>query len=169
MKKINLEGKRFNRLLVGKQKGTLSNGKGRVKAWMCLCDCGEETIVSTSHIISGHTKSCGCLISEKFVGSSKTHGLSKHEFYKIWSDMMTRCFSDKCKSFKNYGGRGISVCEEWKDIAKFIKYIEDNLGDMPYKYTLDRIDNDGNYEPGNIRWASYKTQINNRRISKRRK
>jgi len=98
-----------------------------------------------------------------------THGLSHHPLYKLWYSMLYRCEDPRCRFWKNYGGRGIKVCPEWHDGRVFFEYIERELGPRPAGHSLDRIENDGNYEPGNVRWADKKTQANNRRNNVARK
>jgi hypothetical protein len=100
---------------------------------------------------------------------NRVHGLSKHPLYDSWWQMMNRCYNEKAKSYKNYGGRGITVCPEWHDVRNYVAWIEANLGSRPEGLTLDRVNNDGNYEPGNMRWATYSEQnLNRRKRIKRR-
>jgi hypothetical protein len=134
------------------------------------CDCGGfyETPVHT--LYSGMVKSCGCLHRE-FAATlasaySTTHGMGSHPLYDTWWNMMRRCENEQHKGFRRYGGRGISVCPEWRGTAAFITWIESNLGPRPEGMSLDRIDNDGNYEPGNVRWATRSEQNLNREISR---
>ena len=118
--------------------------------------CGEEFKAKTTRIKSGVIKSCGCLVGEY-------HGMKKHRFYATYRNMMKRCYTKSDPSYKNYGGRGISVCEEWQDIIKFVAWADSTYIEG---YTLDRIDNAGNYEPSNCRWADATTQAINQRMMK---
>ena len=119
--------------------------------------CGKEFEAITAHIKSGNTRSCGCRAG--FV----THGLSHNQFYKTWKSMMGRCYYLKNKHYQSYGGRGITVCDEWLDVANFVAWAEETYIEG---MTMDRINNDGNYEPTNIRWADKTTQQLNQRIQK---
>jgi hypothetical protein len=123
--------------------------------WSCNCDCGTKgKIVSGADLRYGGVRSCGCLY--RFHGHAAGNGSRE---YRIWTDMLQRCKNPKMKSFRYYGERGISVCERWNVFANFIS----DMGLCPPNYSLDRIDNDGNYEPGNCRWATLETQRKNRR------
>ena len=119
--------------------------------------CGKEFEASSGNIQSGHTKSCGC---QK---GGITHGLSHNQFYKTWKNMMGRCYNLKNKHYQSYGGRGISVCTDWQDLANFVSWAEETYIEG---ITMDRINNDGNYESTNIRWADKTTQQLNQRIQK---
>ena len=122
--------------------------------------CGDMFITSVASVKIGSTRSCGCLYKK----SNKTHGMSNSHCASVWGNMKTRCYSKNHNSYRNYGGRGIGVCKSWREsFVSFYEYVSklDNYG--RYKYTLDRIDNDGNYEPGNVRWVSYREQSKTRR------
>jgi len=157
---IDLTGKTFGRLTVIERVGTSQCGHPR---WLCSCSCGNEAIVQGQGLRSGHTQSCGCLRTE----ATRIHGLTNHPLYRIWKGMMHRCYHSRDTSYKYYGQRGISVYKEWHFAPTFIKDIERLIGSSPEGYTLDRIDNDGNYEPGNLRWATRSTQGFNRRLLRR--
>ena len=133
-----------------------STRKYRYRLYECQY-CGKEFEATTAHIKSGNTKSCGC---QK---GGNTHGLSHNQFYKTWKSMMGRCYNLKNKHYQSYGGRGISVCTDWQDLANFVSWAEETYIEG---MTMDRINNDGNYEPTNIRWADKTTQQLNQRIQK---
>jgi len=144
-----IAGKRFGKLIALSRR---YNGKASI--WKCKCDCGNEKELVYSDLVR-NTRSCGCLkLSQK--------GLSKHHLYKTWDCMLKRCLDSKNKDFKNYGGRGIKVCKRWQGKGGFQNFIED-LGKRPETLSLDRIDNDGNYEPDNCRWATKPEQLRNTR------
>lgn len=134
--------------------------------WLCKCNCGNITEVSNSSLRSGKVKSCGCLrketAKENVIKSQTTHHLTNTRIYNIWRSMKKRCYLKSYKAYKDYGGRGIRVCDEWRnDFMSFYNWAVAN----GYKenLTLDRIDVNGNYEPNNCRWVDWKTQQNNRR------
>lgn len=137
--------------------------KGRLRAWMCACDCGRESVVTTGALRSGNTKSCGCRKQQVLGESTTTHGLAGTREYRIWRAMRTRCNNRKSKAYPRYGGRGIAVCARWDTFANFLA----DMGPAPPGTSLDRWpDNDGNYEPSNCRWATPKEQARNMRVNR---
>lgn len=136
-------------------------GRPGNKGTRCRCDCGTVKLVHTAYLVNGRSKSCGCYRAERTAECNRQradHGLSKHEHWHRWSNMLERCENPQNPKYPRYGGRGIAICEEWHDVRNFIAYLETELGPCPPGYSLDRVDNDGNYEPGNMRWASTSTQ-----------
>lgn len=157
----NLTGLRFGRLLVLSYAG--QNDKGR-SLWLCQCDCGQETTAIGKYLLNGDKQSCGCLHKEQLADRNRTHDLSRHPLYGVWATMISRCTNPAFKSYKDYGARGIRVFDGWlHSFPAFLEYVSALPDYGTPTLTLDRIDNDGNYEPGNLRWATRSTQRRNKR------
>ena len=152
-----LTDQRFGRLTVVSREGS---DKNRSATWRCVCECGTGTIVTAGNLRSGHTLSCGCLAREATSRRMTTHGMRKTRTHKSWTGMKDRCTNPKVRNYKNYGARGVTVCQRWMD--SFEAFLSD-VGECPEGMSIDRIDSCGNYEPGNCRWATPLTQGRNTR------
>lgn len=153
---LDLVGKKYGRLTVIEYVSQNHRGKSM---WKCQCDCGNTSVVLGTRLTSGHTKSCGCYSEDAIKSRVTTHGMSKTRLYNIWRGMLKRCGYEKATSYKNYGAKGIRVCEEWHDFEKFQKWAMVN--GYSDDLTLDRADNRGDYTPENCRWVDMKTQLRN--------
>lgn len=154
---LDLTGQKYNRLTAIKMVERNSSNKVQ---WLCKCDCGNLVKVTTCHLRSGHTKSCGCYNLESSITANITHGGTGTRLYNIWCDIKKRCLNEKYWCYNRYGGRGIKMCKDWKnDFTSFRDWsITHGYAD---DLTIDRINNDGNYEPDNCRWVTRAIQNNN--------
>lgn len=145
----------------------LPGRRNNLVVWLCLCDCGKEHTATTQALRWGGTKSCGCMKLEILSGANRTHGKSKTTEYGSWHSMTQRCINHHNKNYHQYGGRGILVFPDWVGEGGFEPFLE-YIGPKPSpQHTLDRYpDMNGNYEPGNVRWATKKEQSDNRRNSR---
>lgn len=165
-KSIDLTGKKFGRLTVLKQEGKYKNG---AKLWLCICECGKEKHIAGTHLTNKKIRSCGCLLQETTIKRNKVekrkHGKRNTRIYHTWRSMKDRCLNKNNDAYPRYGGRGIKICEEWLEFIPFYEWAMANgyRDDL----TLDRKDNDGDYEPSNCRWVTMKLQANNRRSNKK--
>lgn len=157
-KLVDMVGRRFGRLIVIKQDGYDNHNA----AWECACECGKTHRARGTHLRSGRIKSCGCLNRDMVIARHLTHGLTGTTEYGSWIAMRGRCYDQKHNNqFKNYGGRGIVVCDRWRN--SFENFLSD-MGPKPSAaYSIERRDNNGNYEPSNCCWADAKTQQSNKR------
>lgn len=152
----------YGRLTVTSQPYWVRKNPHPERRVQCLCSCGKSIEVAVSSLHAGFTRSCGCLNRELAKNRATKHGLCGTPTYRIWRGMKRRCFDRKLKAFKNYGGRGIRVCERWMD---YLKFLED-MGERPTNATLERKNNDGNYCPENCKWTTRFFQARNTRFNR---
>lgn len=161
MKPFDLTGQRFGRLIALERVD--APGESR---WNCRCDCGGEKTVLAYNLRIGATQSCGCLHRERIRAANTTHGHTtggkSSRTYRSWRHMRERCTNPKDQDYPNYGGRGIAVCERWKTFENFLA----DMGETPVGRSIDRIDVNGDYEPGNCRWATNREQSLNTRSNR---
>lgn len=151
-------GRRYGRLMVI---GYAGNDNSRKSLWNCMCDCGNITTVMVSHLTCGRISSCGCLKRELMSDRFSTHRQCQSREYTSWCGMKYRCNNPKCEHYQLYGGRGIKVCKRWQN--SFEAFLKD-MGPMPKgRYSIDRINTNGDYKPSNCRWGTDEIQAKNRR------
>lgn len=156
MRAVNdMTGKAFGRLTVLSRNGSTAGGNAK---WLCRCSCGGETTCTSENLRSGKAQSCGCLRAEQHRARFETHGKTGTATFRVWTAMLSRCSNPNNDSYPRYGARGIKVCERW---ASFENFLED-MGKRPEGLSIERENNDGNYEPGNCKWATATEQSNNR-------
>jgi hypothetical protein len=158
-----LTGKIYGRLTPIECLGKNPQKKSNSVEWKCICECGNKCVVRATSLLQQHTTSCGCYMREKngilVSERNTTHGQSSTRVYAIWEGMLKRCFNPKSQAYKNYGGRGISVCDKWLSFEGFYN----DMGDVPDGLSLERVDVNGDYSPDNCKWADTSEQAYNQR------
>lgn len=161
MKKIIANpGEKFGRLTVV---GLDHKNAHSEQFWLMSCDCGNQKVIVARSVLTGATKSCGCIAVERASVMNLKHGLTKSATYQSWQSMKKRCYSKTAREYKDYGGRGIYVCRQW--VESFEQFLVD-MGECPAGHTLERLDVNKHYEPSNCKWATRKEQSRNRRVNK---
>lgn len=163
----NIAGKRFGRLIARDFVELRPRGSMKRAIWRCVCDCGSETDVAGTDLRSGNTRSCGCLLVDVVKEVSRTHGHASNNgrfsgAYRSWRSMVQRCRDPRSNNWHNYGARGIRVCERWEQFENFLA----DMGDRPEGGSLERIDPNGHYEPGNCKWIPRSEQAKNTRANR---
>jgi hypothetical protein len=153
---VDITGMRYGRLTVLHREGSSNAGQAM---WRCQCDCGGTVRSTGQSLREGGTRSCVCFQKDRVKECLSTHNMVNSRVYSTWKGILTRCYNKNVKAYSLYGGRGIQVCDKWKSFLAFFA----DVGEPPTGTSLDRINTDGNYEPGNVRWATPREQCNNKR------